>query len=203
MAKADGASTTLWMPLAEAVKRAGSLEALLPHLRAGRIVARYQKLYSWPGGDETESEPGNIPRGWWDDAGVDPNTGQIVFAQEDPLSNMIVGEPEDPSIIRKVFAMGVALEHDAVARLFPVAASAFASPAKKMPPVSLADLTNWYVKTYLPPRRIAGDPPSREQDEAAAGNHFKGFNVPREWLRNLRRDHAPKAWTKAGRKPSG
>ena len=50
----------VWMPFAEAVKRAGSFEALRPHLREGRILAHHNGLYSWPGG-EAMSGPGDIP----------------------------------------------------------------------------------------------------------------------------------------------
>jgi hypothetical protein len=77
-----------------------------------------------------------------------------------------------------------------------------ASLSKKIPTVSQVDLTKWYTGTYLP-AHTAGRRPSRERDEAAARNHFKGFHVPRGWVRELRNNHAPEAWKKSGRNPRG
>jgi hypothetical protein len=75
------------------------------------------------------------------------------------------------------------------------------SPTKK-PTVSLSDLTDWYVNTYIPSRTTVSGRPSREEDETAADDRFKGFYVPRDWLRDLRRNHAPEPWRKSGRNPS-
>jgi hypothetical protein len=76
-------------------------------------------------------------------------------------------------------------------------AASVASPSKKVPTVSLSDLTDWYTKTYIPGRLRS----SREQDKVVADDRFKGFYVPRDWLRNLRRNHAPEAWRHRGRNP--
>ena len=51
------------MPFAEALERAGSFEALLPHLREGRILARYHGLYTWPerrGGERAWRHPSGL-----------------------------------------------------------------------------------------------------------------------------------------------
>jgi hypothetical protein len=51
------------MSLYEAVKRAGTLEALLPHLRAGSILSRHGGFH-WPGGGACR-EPGDIDPYLW------------------------------------------------------------------------------------------------------------------------------------------
>jgi hypothetical protein len=54
----DAALSAVWMPLREAVARAGTLEALLPALSDGRIRARAAGFYSGPnGGAVTRHNP--------------------------------------------------------------------------------------------------------------------------------------------------
>jgi hypothetical protein len=108
----DGA---VWMPLREALERAGGFEALQPHLWAGRILARHGGLYDWPKGYGVESKPGNIHRDWWAAAYVDPDSGRVILTQD--LSGMIVGP--GPPIPREVFAIGIEVEREAVERMFP------------------------------------------------------------------------------------
>jgi hypothetical protein len=98
------------MPLAEAVKRAGSFEALLPYLHGARILARRDGLYSWPGG-RAQAGPGNIAPSWWPRARYDVTTGRAIFTF-----------PDRPPGFRELFATGIELESAAVERLFPVTA---------------------------------------------------------------------------------
>jgi hypothetical protein len=122
------------MPFEEAVKRAGSFEALLPHLRAKRILARYQELRSWPE-LEVESGPGEIPPDWWDEARVDPATGRVILKKPDLRVRLrsISSELENPGQLegdlpgsqlivypgRKVCAFGIDFERIPVETLFP------------------------------------------------------------------------------------
>jgi hypothetical protein len=89
------------MPLAEGVKRAGSFEALLPYLRDGRILARRDGLYSFPGG-RAQGGPGNISPRWWAEARYDTATGRVIFTFD--------GWSDNPSVPRELFATGVELE---------------------------------------------------------------------------------------------
>jgi hypothetical protein len=100
------------MPLAEAVKRAGSFAALLPHLCAGSILTRRNGFYSWPGG-QARGGPGNIPPSWWVKAREDATSGRVIFS--------FAGWSDSPSVPRELFAAGVEVERAAVERLFPVA----------------------------------------------------------------------------------
>jgi hypothetical protein len=113
------------MSFAGAVKRAGSFEALRPHLREGRILSEHFGLYSWPEG-EPKSEPGRIPRDWWAEARVDPATGRVIFRGSrvsirsigpdgDLLDNGPVAWVEPDK-----FAFDIRLEGTAVETLFPV-----------------------------------------------------------------------------------
>ena len=71
------------MPFEEAMKRAGSFEALLPHLRKKRTLAvRYSELRTWPE-LEVESGPGETPPDWWDEARTDPATGRVILKKPD------------------------------------------------------------------------------------------------------------------------
>jgi hypothetical protein len=111
MAKADNtASTPGWVWLREAVERAGSLEALLPHLCAGRILSRHGGLYSLDG--DARSGPGNISPNWWTDARVDGVTGRAIFTFCLGIEGAYGEE----------FADDVELKAAAVERLFPTAA---------------------------------------------------------------------------------
>jgi hypothetical protein len=110
------------MPWDEALKRAGSLEALRPHLCAGNILARHNGLYYWPDG-KARSGPGNITRGLWADARVDPATQRVIFTML-ALVRMFWADsrPDDPPpLTEEVFAIGIELERTAVEALFPAA----------------------------------------------------------------------------------
>jgi hypothetical protein len=58
----------------------------------------------------------------------------------------------------------------------------------------------WYRK-WVAENIAAGTQPSREKD-AEAAREALGVNVPRDFLRELRRELAPAAWKSHGR-PSG
>jgi hypothetical protein len=99
----------MWMPWDEALTRAGSLDALRPHLCAGSILARRAGLYSLPGA-RAQGGPGNISSQWWAKAHEDAATGRVMFTF-----------PDRPSGFRELFAIGIEVERAAVERLFPVA----------------------------------------------------------------------------------
>ena len=140
------------MPFAEALERAGSFEALLPHLREGSILARCQGIYSWPSG-RAESGPRDIPPEWWAKARIDPATGRVILTA--PGARVISpGGPRPPPKTREVFAIGIELEAAAVETLFPVStvsvspveaessvATVSASPVATEPPVETVSVT--------------------------------------------------------------
>jgi len=97
------------MPWDEALKRAGSLEALRPHLCAGSILAHRAGLYGLPG-VRALGGPGTISPRWWAKAHEDAATGRVIFTF-----------PDRPSGFREVFAVGIEVERAAVERLFPAA----------------------------------------------------------------------------------
>jgi hypothetical protein len=97
-----------WISFAEAVVRAGSLEALRPHLLAGRIMARYSHLCFWPGGEVDNTLPTTlIDPSWWADDfahNIKPEAGRAEFTTD--LGNEL--------------AIGIELERAAVDALWPV-----------------------------------------------------------------------------------
>ena len=111
------------MPFEEALARAGSLEALRPHLREVRILAQHSGLRTWPEG-AVESGPGDILPDWWADARVDPANGRVIF-KKPGLQVIIRGfgdVPDTHHVIqptREVFALDVRLERAAVDALWP------------------------------------------------------------------------------------
>jgi hypothetical protein len=114
---------SMWMPFAEAVERAGSFEALLPHLRGSRILARHGGLYSWPDGAACGG-PGIISADWWADAR--DVIGRVIFKRPARYQLFFAGpgvprddRPSPPT--EEVFAISLELEADAVERLFPIA----------------------------------------------------------------------------------
>jgi hypothetical protein len=62
-----------------------------------------------------------------------------------------------------------------------------------------ADLRAWYKKraAHWPDALV---PPTREKDCADARSSFPGNHVPREMVHSCRRDLAPEAWVKRGRR---
>jgi hypothetical protein len=73
------------------------------------------------------------------------------------------------------------------------------APTAKKSKVPTADLEAWYegrVKNWLPQ-----NPPSEHDDRRTAIAHFSEFNVTREQIRSVRKDHAPPAWKARGRRP--
>jgi hypothetical protein len=105
-------STPLRMPWCEALKRAGSFDALRPYLHMGRIPAHHGGLYTSDG--KVHSGPGILrPEKW---AVVDKDrAGRVIFFTEDLVFGRIVQE--------EVFAYAVSIELDSVAfdTFFPVA----------------------------------------------------------------------------------
>jgi hypothetical protein len=127
--------TPLWMPWREALKRAGSFDALRPHLGEGRILARHQRLYRPDG--KVHSEAGDIKPERWADAREDPATGRLIFTDRFQLTiDLTSGGGEvlwfDKS--QELFAVDVELEAEAVDRLFPAAATSTMGDKASLPP---------------------------------------------------------------------
>jgi hypothetical protein len=121
------------MPFEEAIKRAGSFEALRPHLRERRILARHGELRTWPE-LEVESGPGETSPDWFDGARIDPATGRVILKKPDlqVCIRNIMSELENPNqegdfpgsqltVIpgREACAFGLELERTPVDTLFP------------------------------------------------------------------------------------
>jgi hypothetical protein len=98
----------MWIPWGEALTRAGSFEALRPHLCAGTILARHNGLYLWPGGGAVTAD---IRPDWWATARIDPTTGRVTFTR------MFFS-----GVRNEVFAIGIELERAAVEALWPAKA---------------------------------------------------------------------------------
>jgi hypothetical protein len=201
MAKAVEASSTGKISLREALRHV-SFEELRPYLHTGRIPISHRRLYT-PNGT-VRSGPGNTPPTWWALARIE---GQKVTFFLEP----VVADGRVIDEVLYVYSFDLTMDLAAYETFFQAAtrpaqsggmraaeqnaeatgssASTVSSP-KKIPTVSRVDLADWYTKQYVP-AHAAGRRPSREQDEAAAKDHFKGFYVPRDWLRVLRRDHTP------------
>lgn len=66
---------------------------------------------------------------------------------------------------------------------------------------SKAVVEEWYVDRV---RKLeaAGEKSTQAEDERAARDKFGSKGSSREFVRKLRREHAPEAWSKRGRKPS-
>lgn len=93
------------MPLQEAVRQAGSFDALRPSLRAGRIFARGD-LSAWPGGGLVKTPSPHIPPQWWEDGdirSIDVASGRVFFIMD----------------WHDVLAIGVELERAAVEAQWP------------------------------------------------------------------------------------
>jgi hypothetical protein len=99
----------VWMPLHEAVKRAGSVEALRPHLHDGRILARHKGVYTLPGVTPKMVEHDRIPAGWWRTAhDIEAATGRAQFTGV----RVKIG-------LYEVLAVGIEVERAAVEALWP------------------------------------------------------------------------------------
>jgi hypothetical protein len=113
-------SNPAWMPLAEAVKRAGSLETLLPHLP--NIRSRHLGLRFWPTNEEVLGfgELGDFDPGWWAKARIEPDVSQAVFTMEFPL-HFTSRTGERGRLTRQVLATYIQHERAAIDKLFPIA----------------------------------------------------------------------------------
>jgi hypothetical protein len=102
--------------MAKALARAGSFEALVPHLREGRILARCSEIHR-PGIGQA-SGPRDIRPDWWTNARVDPATGRVMLTT--PGSRIISpGETPPPPRRHEVFALGIEVERGSVDALWP------------------------------------------------------------------------------------
>lgn len=99
------------MPFAEALTRAGSVEALLSWLCEVPILAWHQGLYQSPSGKKWRG-PARLGPGWWPQARVDPTTRRVIFLMHD--EDFFVEDLE-------LFAFGIELERGVVEARFPAA----------------------------------------------------------------------------------
>jgi hypothetical protein len=76
-----------------------------------------------------------------------------------------------------------------------------ADKAAQAATVTQAELRRWYIQRVAswPSSEV---PPSEKRDNADAKEAFPGLSVSREWLRVLRREHAPRSWKEPGPKKS-
>jgi hypothetical protein len=114
-------TSPVWMPLREAVVRAGTFEALLPALSDGRIRARAADFYSGPNGGAVKRPDHGIYPPWWAGARIDPASDRGYFAME----------------FFDMLAVGIEVERAAVEALWPAKpesprpASVTSPPARK------------------------------------------------------------------------
>ena len=92
------------LPWDEALKRAGSFDALRPYLHAGQIPACHGGLYTLDG--KVHSGPGDFKLEWWANAHKDP-AGRVIFFTEEVVFGRVVQE--------QVFAYDSSIELDSVA----------------------------------------------------------------------------------------
>lgn len=107
--------STPWVPWRQALERAGTFEALRPHLHAGRILARHGGSYYWPSGD-AQGGPGNVAPSWWGNARQDLDSGRVIFT----MSLIAPMSKDAPGASFDIFAIGIELEAESVERSFPV-----------------------------------------------------------------------------------
>ncbi|QIG46669.1 hypothetical protein G5V57_02180 [Nordella sp. HKS 07] len=103
----------MWMPLHEAVARAGTLEALLPHLSTGRILACAVGFYTSEG-SPVQQKDRRIPASWWGNAhDIDPPTGRAYFS-------MGLAAIDDKVVTYDILVIGIKFERAAVDALWSV-----------------------------------------------------------------------------------
>jgi hypothetical protein len=196
------------MPFEEAMKRAGSFQALVPHLRERRILARCHELRTWPE-LEVESGPGEIPPDWWDEARIDPATGRVILKKPDirvhirnisskgDLPGQLVVHPG-----REVCALGIELERSPVATLFPAATVPGSRHAGGRDPDNdwegaARHVSDWVMAQRPLPRRKDGKPNTARAVELMT-EWFKENQPPapeRESIyRWLRQNPQPEWW---------
>jgi hypothetical protein len=114
-----------WMPLEEAVVRAGSFETLRPYLREARIFARCTEWRTWPDGGSTKPSDRNIhPTSWNDAHDIDPVAGTAVFRF------VLADFGDDKYVTYELLAIGIEVVRAMVEALFP------AKPKPPKPPGS-------------------------------------------------------------------
>jgi hypothetical protein len=154
--------STPWISWHRALERAGTFEALRPHLHAGRIVARHGGIYYWPNPSKY-SEPGIIPPAWWRNASED--TGRVIFAINS----------------YDLFAIDIVLEAEGVERIFPAAIEPTPA-ATELAPAAI-EPTPQPTVTELTPRRQTRRP---HPDRVAILQYYRDWlasgkpNAPKE-----------------------
>ena len=169
-----------------------SFEELKSLLHRGCLLARHRALYTSPGG-AVRSGPGNLPPALWATADYKNRAEQVIFyldpvvAEGCVVDEVVFAYASDITFDRRAYetlapiatgsaesdGMRAAQERIPAQNAETAFSTLVASPPKK---VSKANLTNWYVKTYIP-GHATGPRPSREQDEVAADDHFKGIRA--------------------------
>lgn len=83
----------------------------------------------------------------------------------------------------------------------PAGAGEAVKPSTPKPP-SRPALRRWYTETWIPQHANAERSPSRDDDLAAARVAFDPQPVPRDWMRQIRKEDAPENWRRHGRPPA-
>jgi hypothetical protein len=153
------------LALREALKRAGSFEALRPCLHLGQVPARHGGLYSWPDG-RLRSGPGAVRPAWWMHAYQD-RAGRMIFFTEPVWSGSAVIEEQ-------VFAYVVSIELDSVAfdAVFPVAARPPLEPEPAPPFPQVEPGLPPEPESVLPaePRQVELPSPREQPGEPTVGS---------------------------------
>jgi hypothetical protein len=150
MTKAVDDTTTTRISLREAVERVGSLDALLPLLREGRVFALHSGTPYWPDDRtiNTNVKVGPlIPPEWWNDAKVDLDTNSAIFTV--PMGNWEF----------EVLLIEIGLALSAVEVAAATAQPPRPAPQKAAPPPALGKTERWvYDEMKL-------SPPPEDDDE--------------------------------------
>jgi hypothetical protein len=139
----------VWIPFRQAVKRAGSLDALMPALRDGRVLARHGGLYVNGG---PAAPAGSISPSWWAAntvRDIDPEANRAVFVMD------LLGGP------LPMVAIGIEVEGGPLLRLFP-------EPEAEKP--AAKSVTKPAAKSARPPTVKSAEPEAspaaaRQKDE--------------------------------------
>jgi hypothetical protein len=152
----------------EALKRAGSFDALRPYLHTGQISARHGGLFSLSDG-KAHSGPGDFKPEWWAYAHED-RAGRVIFFLEPVVSGYTVIQEE-------VFAYAINIELDSVAfntcfpitDLPPVERKLLAPQAIEVDSAALKQarprpLATQAEPTASPPATALGKPPPKQSE---------------------------------------
>lgn len=178
-------TSPVWMPLHEGVARTGTLDALLPTLCDGRIIARAAAFYTWPSGGQVKRDR-SIPQSWWTRARIDPASDRAYFDMED----------------YHLLAVGIELEPAAVEALWPTPAAVHAPlHAGGKDPVhnwegAASHVDEWIEKNHRPLPRHNNGKPILERAVELMTEWFDDHDPPAPQPRSIRRwiSNNPRPW---------